>query len=59
MLAQLTDSPPPGTASHVGNNLYPGCFTSVLAPCVWPGKEWEDGMMPWDLNLCRGHGVGS
>ena len=33
--------------SHIGANSNFSSCTSHPAPCLWPGKEVEDGPMPW------------
>ena len=31
-----------------GRRFYPGCPTSLPAPCLWPGKAVEDSPKLWD-----------
>ena len=34
--------------SHMGASSNPGSPTSLLAPCLWPGKAVQDGPKLWD-----------
>ena len=35
----------------MGAGSCPGCSTSLLAPCLWPGKAVKDDPSPWDPAL--------